>query len=141
MPLFTKDDLKNELREELIASFNQDLLKNDEFLQQTPVHIADSVGGLLHRIRNREGALGKLLDLDKETKDTIVQSCLNFYDNVVAPFDIPMIPNVLEPMIDRKLRLLVEPAVRRVLDRFDRTEDQVATSVTATTMSSDLPIT
>mgnify|MGYP007071614580 CR=1 FL=1 len=50
-------------------------------------------------------------------KELVLQACELFYDNFVAPMDIPFVPNlIVEPYVDAKLRTLVRPLCGPLVD-------------------------
>ena len=48
-----------------------------------------------------------LTALDEEKKKAILTAVETFYDTVLAPLDIPVVPNFLEPVVDAGLKEVV----------------------------------
>ena len=62
-----------------------------------------------------------------DKKKLVLDAVLKFYDNVLAPIDLPYIPNIgVEPMIDAALRRVIEKyagnLIDRIVDRFNKTK-------------------
>lgn len=54
--------------------------------------------------------------LDADKKAAILAALDKFYINVIAPIDIPVIPNFIEPMVDAGLREVVMYLAEAMLD-------------------------
>ena len=63
----------------------------------------------------------RLADADDATP--IIDTIMQIYDSVVAPFDIPGLPNLIEPAVDKAigqaLRMLLERIAERLKKRHE----------------------
>lgn len=56
-------------------------------------------------------------DVDGATKrEAVVVACETFYREVIAPIDLPYIPNIIEGMIDRQIEAAIRPVVEGMID-------------------------
>lgn len=54
-----------------------------------------------------------VVNLDRiEVKGVILEA----YDKYVAPYDLPYIPNLLEPSVDRAIRAAIEAGIDKIFD-------------------------
>jgi len=54
-----------------------------------------------------------------EKKEQVIQACEKFYEEVLAPLDIPGVPNwFVEPAVDRAVGAMIRPAVSGLIERF-----------------------
>jgi hypothetical protein len=71
--------------------------------------------GLVERlIEALAGMRGMIAALDKAE---VIKLLGDLYDNWIAPLDLPGIPNLVEPQIDKMLRNVLLAIVERIIDR------------------------
>ena len=51
-----------------------------------------------------------------EKKDLVRDLVLQYYDEVIAPLDIPQIPNFMEPAVDSAVRVILDFALGKLID-------------------------
>jgi|JI9StandDraft_2_1071091.scaffolds.fasta_scaffold355598_1 hypothetical protein len=52
----------------------------------------------------------------QEKKDAVITAVGTFYDTVVAPMDIPGVPNFIEPMVDQGAKLVAMTVASSAVD-------------------------
>lgn len=50
-------------------------------------------------------------------REAVIPVVLEAYDSFVAPFDLPYIPNLIEPRVDAAIRKALETAMDRLFDQ------------------------
>lgn len=80
------------------------------------------------RFNNQAEGAGELLDAVTDLlrewrtklpgKEEILTAVGNAYDTFIAPIDIRMVPNIIEPMVDAMLRKYLLSAVDALYDRL-----------------------
>ena len=59
-----------------------------------------------------------------ELKEKVIEAAEKFYEEVIVPIDIPGVPNIIEPLVDKAigkaLRPLIAGAVDGILKLYDR---------------------
>lgn len=71
--------------------------------------------GLVDRLIGR--IKEQLLSLDLlPSKDVVLAACSKAFDDYVAPFDIPLIPNFIEPYVDAQLKSVFMATADRLYD-------------------------
>lgn len=90
----------------------------DEFVIEMPVEGFSGVvtaNGLVDRLIGR--IKDQLLGLDLIPSEAVVMAaCSKAFDDYVVPFDIPMVPNFIEPYVDAQLKSMFLATVDRLYD-------------------------
>lgn len=74
-----------------------------------------TANGLVDRLIGR--IKDQLLSLDLlPSKEVVLAACSKAFDDYVAPFDIPLIPNFIEPYVDAQLKSVFMATVDRLDD-------------------------
>jgi hypothetical protein len=69
------------------------------------------VDRLIRRVREQLDAMNVL-----PSKEVVLAAASKAYDDYVAPFDIPMVPNFIEPYVDAQLKSIFMSTVDRLYD-------------------------
>ncbi len=89
-----------------------------EFVIELPVEGYEGVvtaNGLVDRLVKRVKEQLLVLDI-LPSKDVVLAAASKAFDDYVAPFDIPMVPNFVEPYVDAQLKSLFLATVDRLYD-------------------------
>jgi hypothetical protein len=74
-----------------------------------------TANGLVDRLIRR--VKDQLLVIDiMPTKEVVLKAASKAFDDYVAPFDIPLVPNFMEPYIDAQLKSIFMGTVDRLYD-------------------------
>jgi hypothetical protein len=74
-----------------------------------------TANGLVDRLIGR--VREKLLALDiLPSKEVVLAAASKAFDDYVAPFDIPMVPNFIEPYVDAQLKSMYMATIDRLYD-------------------------
>lgn len=77
-------------------------------------------GGLKHLVTNITRHVRKLLQdrLTPENVEAAIVAAETFYDSVLAPIDLSLIPNLVEGYFDKAVRLTIRPSIMFVADEL-----------------------
>ncbi len=93
-------------------------MASEEFVIEMPVEGFSGVvtaNGLVDRLIGR--VKDQLLGLDLiPSKDVVMAACSKAFDDYVVPFDIPMVPNFIEPYVDAQLKSMFLATIDRLYD-------------------------
>jgi hypothetical protein len=89
-----------------------------EFVIELPVEGYESVvtaNGLVDRLVKRIKEQLLVLDI-LPSKEVVLAAASKAFDDYVVPFDIPLIPNFIEPYVDAQLKSIFMSTVDRLYD-------------------------
>jgi hypothetical protein len=93
-------------------------MATEEFVIEMPVEGFSGVvtaNGLVDRLIGR--VKDQILGLDLiPSKEVFLAACSKAFDNYVEPFDIPLIPNFIEPYVDAQLKSVFMANMDRLYD-------------------------
>lgn len=102
--------------EKIQIEYQELIAKYKEAITDGKLSFSDAIGLLMHGSFSIAKLMQGYVDMPFEQRKAVgVDLCVQFYDDVIAPIDLP-IPNIIEPMVDKTVGLMVKPLVESIYD-------------------------